>query len=151
MEYIESELAKRRQTVPSSTTHPSSSSLPNFSSHASHGAEGPERPHQKQPASLGKLQEIDLGPSATIKNIALTAKVLDGSPASSEPEKPPKPRLGRNGKPIRPRKRRHSEDLKRDKLVEEVLRESKCKPPSHTPTSLYSYLTIQSGNLRRTP
>ena len=36
-------------------------------------------------------------------------------------------RLGRDGKPWRGRKRRGSEDIKRDKLVEDVLRENRCK------------------------
>lgn len=36
-----------------------------------------------------------------------------------------KVRLGKNGKPRRTRRRRNSDDMKRDKLVEEVLRESK--------------------------
>ncbi len=45
-----------------------------------------------------------------------------------------KPKLGKDGKPWRGRKRRTSDDIKRDKLVEEVLRESRRerfpKPPS---------------------
>ena len=36
-----------------------------------------------------------------------------------------KPRLRKDGKPWRGRRRRNSEDIKRDKLVEEVLRESR--------------------------
>jgi hypothetical protein len=36
-------------------------------------------------------------------------------------------RLGRNGKPRRQPKRRNSEDLRRDQLVEAVMREAKRK------------------------
>lgn len=81
----------------------------------------------RQPAALGKLHEIDLGPDATLRNIARTEaahRKLEGI----EPEidqSTGKVRLRRDGKPWRPRKRRNSEDVKRDKLVEEVMRESK--------------------------
>ena len=78
----------------------------------------------RQPAALGKLHEIDLGPDATARNIALTEAAqrrLDGQPEEDE-----KPRLRRDGKPFR-RKRRTSTDIKRDKLVEEVMRESRLE------------------------
>jgi len=44
-----------------------------------------------------------------------------------KPAKPRRARLGRDGRPLkpRPRKRRNSEDVKRDALVEEVLKESR--------------------------
>jgi len=46
-----------------------------------------------------------------------------------KPRKPRKPRIGRDGKLMkpRPRKRRNSEDIKRDQLVEQVLRESRLE------------------------
>ena len=78
----------------------------------------------RQPAALGRLHEIDLGPDATARNIALTEAAqrrLDGQPEEEE-----KPRLRRDGKPFR-RKRRTSTDIKRDKLVEEVMRESRLE------------------------
>lgn len=81
-------------------------------------------PGGRQPAALGRLHEVDLGPDATARNIALTEAAqrrLDG-----EPEEDEKPRLRRDGKPFR-RKRRTSTDVKRDKLVEEVMRESKLE------------------------
>lgn len=79
----------------------------------------------RQPAALGRLHEIDLGPDATARNIALTEAAqrrLDGQ--SDEDNE--KPRLRRDGKPFR-RKRRTSTDTKRDKLVEEVMRESRLE------------------------
>lgn len=88
-------------------------------------------PRERRPASLGKLMEIDLGPDATLRNIARTeaatrrintgeAEELENDPVGR------KMRLGRDGKPFRPRRyRRNSNDVKRDKLVEEVMKESR--------------------------
>ncbi|KAF2807754.1 uncharacterized protein BDZ99DRAFT_65281 [Mytilinidion resinicola] len=89
-----------------------------------------EKARERQPAGVGKLQEIDLGPDATAQNIARTEaarRKMEGLP-DDEPQsglRPGKVRLGRDGKPWRGRKRRNSEDIKRDLLVEEVLRESR--------------------------
>ncbi|KAF2495662.1 hypothetical protein BU16DRAFT_487312 [Lophium mytilinum] len=89
-----------------------------------------EKARERQPAGVGKLQEIDLGPDATAQNIARTEaarRKMEGVPGD-EPQsglRPGKVRLGRDGKPWRGRKRRNSEDVKRDLLVEEVLRESR--------------------------
>lgn len=54
---------------------------------------------------------------------------LDGEEVEDEdkPQKSGKVRLGRDGKPWRGRKRRGSDDVKRDKLVEEVLRENRLE------------------------
>lgn len=97
----------------------------------------PSRPSgQRQPVSLGKIQEIDLGQDATLRNARRTEMALrkqNGETVIEEEQPPPKPRklrIGRDGKPLRPRrgpKRRNSEDVQRDKLVEEVLRETKCE------------------------
>lgn len=90
---------------------------------------------KRQPAGLGKLQEIDLGAESTLRNIArteaATRRLETGE--SAEPEELPgrhkpgkKVRLGPDGKPWRGRRnRRTSEDIARDKLVEEVLREAR--------------------------
>ena len=121
MAYVDSELAKRQRQDQSTSTN-------TLNGHAlsPNGAfldTGPNR----QPAALGKLHEIDLGPDATLRNIALTEaaqRKLEGM----EPEidqATGKVRLRKDGKPWRPRRRRNSEDVKRDKLVEEVMRESK--------------------------
>ncbi|KAH6682261.1 hypothetical protein F5X68DRAFT_192610 [Plectosphaerella plurivora] len=81
----------------------------------------------------GKLMEIDLGDEARARNIALTQhaarRLNDPSaahiPDSDQSRSVKKPRLGRDGKPYRPRNRRGSEDIARDRLVEEILHESR--------------------------
>jgi hypothetical protein len=74
-----------------------------------------------------------------MKNIARTeaaARRLDGEEMPVEENRgEKKPRLGRNGKPWRSRRRRNSDDVKRDELVEEVLRESKCMSKCPTPNA----------------
>ncbi|KAF4628013.1 hypothetical protein G7Y89_g10138 [Cudoniella acicularis] len=88
---------------------------------------------QRQPAALGKLMEIDLGDEARDKNVERTDRAkrrLDGEEVEEEGvpgRKPGKVRLGRDGKPWRGRKRRGSDDVKRDQLVEEVLRENRLE------------------------
>lgn len=86
------------------------------------------------PTSIRQLSEVDLGSLAHDTNLARTQAALErvqsGRPPVEEvaaPPKPRKPRLGRDGKPMkpRPRKRRNSEDIARDALVEQVLRENK--------------------------
>ena len=121
--YIDSELAKRQlQTQSTSATTLNGHELSHSGALLNAGS-------NRQPAALGKLHEIDLGPDATLRNIALTEaaqRKLEGI----EPEidqSTGKIRLRRDGKPWRPRKRRNSEDVKRDKLVEEVMRESKLE------------------------
>lgn len=89
-------------------------------------------------ASMGKLQEVDLGPTAAMKNIELTEKALKRS-AGQDDDVTEQGRSG-NGKGrggryrgrVRPRT---EEDIRRDKMVEEILSESKRK---------YIYLTITS-------
>ena len=84
---------------------------------------------QRQPAALGKLHEIDLGPDATLRNIART-EAAQRRLGGGEPDidiSTGKVRLRRDGKPYGWRKRRNSDDVKRDKLVEEVMRESRLE------------------------
>jgi hypothetical protein len=142
MAYIDSELAKRSQAqaqaqvqaqAQSQASHahppPSTSSQPTKSITDSKK----ELDVQRQPAALGKLLEIDLGDEARNKNVERTNQArrrLDGEEIEDETvpgKKTGKLRLGRDGKPWRGRKRRASDDIKRDKLVEEVLRENRCK------------------------
>jgi hypothetical protein len=78
----------------------------------------------------GKLMEIDLGDEARARNIAETERArrrLEGLPDEEVDSdgRPRKVRLGRDGKPWRGRNRRNSEDIKRDQLVEEFLRENR--------------------------
>lgn len=74
------------------------------------------------------LSEVDLGPSTTSSNFTRTAAALNGEPAIEGPSKKQrrrKPRLGRDGKPLRPRPRKgpNTDDLARSALVEQVLHE----------------------------
>lgn len=121
MAYIDSELAKRqRQNQSTSTQNLTEQELSPNGALLNAGL-------NRQPAGLGKLHEIDLGPDATLRNIALTEaaqRKLEGLEPEID-ESTGKVRLRKDGKPWRPRKRRNSEDIKRDKLVEEVMRESK--------------------------
>lgn len=140
MDYIESQMAKRHERDTPSDTRASKPNDDEMSSGGLiKGTPGDQFP-ERQPASLGKLHEIDLGPDAKLRNIARTeaaAKRLvgdesplpEGEEEDEEEEtskmKKKQPRLGKDGKPWRGRKRRNSEDIKRDQLVEEVMRESK--------------------------
>ncbi len=140
--YIESEMAKRRlgQSLPLTTTKStedqSSESESGSGSESEDYEDDPtnDKPMaQRHPASLGKIHEIDLGTDATLRNAERTQTALrraqNREVLPAEDDKPRKPRLGRDGKPMkpRPRKRRNSEDIKRDQLVEQVLRESRLE------------------------
>ncbi|KAH6666589.1 hypothetical protein B0J14DRAFT_629722 [Halenospora varia] len=142
MAYIDSELAKRNASSSSiqSSTKPPSTTLPTRSPNTETGNENgdgmvPKKDPDvnRQPATLGKLMEIDLGPSARETNEQLTDRAkrrLEGEdlPDESITKKPAKVRLGRDGKPFRSkRKRRNSDDIARDKLVEDVLRDNRLE------------------------
>jgi hypothetical protein len=62
---------------------------------------------------VGKLMEVDLP-------VAPSSRTPDAAPPQ-----PKKQRLGPDGKPWRGRRRRGSDDIKRDQLVEEFLHENK--------------------------
>lgn len=134
MDYIESQMARRQERdMPSDSRTSMTNDDDNDVGGIVKGSSGDQFP-EKQPASLGKLHEIDLGPDAKLRNIERTeaaAKRLVGdespAPDGEEESSPKKVRLGKDGKPWRGRKRRNSEDVKRDQLVEEVMRESKRK------------------------
>lgn len=141
MAYIDSELAKRqgyKNFAPNSNGQHNG----NLSINGALIDAGLNR----QPAALGRLHEFDLGPDATLKNIARTEAAkrrLEGGDAGIEDERGKIP-LRRNGKPWRGRRRRNSDDLKRDKLVEEVMRETRCTseaPLSFTLSIRQSYLS----------
>lgn len=97
---------------------------------------------QREPASLGKLHEIDLGQEAKLQNIARTEAATrrlagddrDVLPAHEDSTSSIST-SGKDGRPWRNRKRRNSEDIERDRLVEEVLRESKCMSCTRTSKS----------------
>ena len=73
-------------------------------------------------AGQGKLQEVDLGPEAASRTHKDWKQLEGEAPAS-------RIRLGRDGKPRRGPKRRNSNDIRRDQMVEAVLREAKCTLP----------------------
>ncbi|KAI5291144.1 hypothetical protein KEM54_006134 [Ascosphaera aggregata] len=124
MLYIESELAKRRHG-PEGQSSDSKGAKP--STVASSTTSQPPHMAPRQAATLGKLHEVDLGPATKHDNITRTeaaARRLAGSnPASVESNDSSSTRKG--GKNWRGAKRRTSEDIRRDQLVEEVLRESR--------------------------
>lgn len=125
MAYIDSELAKRRH---GHERHLHTSNSQNLDDCSIDDLPADLAKH-RQPAALGKLQEIDLGLDATLRNIARTEaakKRLEGGEPEVD-EATGKVRLRRDGKPWRGRRRRNSDDVKRDKLVEEVMKESRRK------------------------
>ncbi|PVH88362.1 hypothetical protein DL98DRAFT_648503 [Cadophora sp. DSE1049] len=145
MAYIDSELAKRRavegahalppnqdsgiataMATSTSTIAPSTSGT-TLPSHVRN-----TDPTQRQPATIGKLQEIDLGDEARNRNIERTNNArrrMDGEIVEEVVQggKKKKVRLNRDGTVWVPRKRRGSEDIKRDQLVEAVLRENRLE------------------------
>lgn len=134
MAYVDSELAKRRRGHShAGGTSPYTNGYGSLDASTAGGASKDGLP-QRQPAALGKLHEIDLGPDATLRNIARTEAAKRRLEAGDEVELQDgvqKVRLRKDGKPWRGRRRRNSEDVKRDRLVEEVLRESRRPFASH--------------------
>ncbi|KAJ4295736.1 hypothetical protein N0V88_004438 [Collariella sp. IMI 366227] len=94
----------------------------------------------------GRLLEIDLGEEARARNVEMTERArrrLQGQIDEEEHDesrggRPGKVRLGRDGKPMRPRNRRGSDAIKRDQLVEEFLSENRPKTDNPQLTSTTS-------------
>ena len=90
---------------------------------------------ESQRVMHGKLLEIDLGDEARARNVEMTERArrrlqglgADGDEGETQQRKPTTTRLGPDGKPWRGRKRRGSEDIKRDQLVEQFLHENSRK------------------------
>ncbi|KAJ5097546.1 hypothetical protein N7456_008267 [Penicillium angulare] len=123
MAYIDSEMAKRynRSPVPDNIEAHNKEELQRI-------VESSKSEAQREPAALGKLHEIDLGQETKMRNIARTQAATrrlvgdEDSLATGDIET----QLDRGtDKGRRSRKRRNSADVERDRLVEEVLRESK--------------------------
>lgn len=131
--YIDSKMAEmNRQKAAAAAEVAASTSSNTMGAEALARTRAGELPRERRPAGMGKLEEIDLGPDATLRNIertvAATKRLENGALADVEDAgSGGKVRLGRDGKPWRGRKRRTSEDIRRDQLVEEVLRESRCR------------------------
>jgi len=130
---------------PATSTDPtaSSSSEPQPSSSLTASAFWqPTRPTDRG-ATLGKLHEVDLGEENKLKNIHRTAEATrrleDTTTTTSTSITTDDPAFSSKS---RKRRRRNSQDIQRDKLVEEVLKESKRtsrKPPT-TPFSANVYI-----------
>jgi hypothetical protein len=121
MAYVEFEMLKRRgEPLPtrSSPTDDDSAGGREGGSSGQGSYWVPTRPEARG-ATLGKLHEVDLGQEARERNIALTAAALNGEPLPSSSD----PSTTSNSK--RSRKRRSSQDVERDRLVEEVLKETR--------------------------
>ena len=135
-EYIESELAKRHAAEASAAA--AASGMEQHVEPTGPTIADAQGKPVAQPAMQGKLMEIDLGDEARARNVAMTERarrralgeaVDEGEDASAGLSRPRKVRLGRDGKPWRGRNRRNSEDVKRDQLVEEFLKENRRKDP----------------------
>ncbi|KAL2685524.1 hypothetical protein Neosp_006624 [[Neocosmospora] mangrovei] len=122
MEYIESRLSNRAS---GNTSQSKSSSAPR-SDTASHATSAPPKETNGREVMQGHLMEIDLGDDVRDRNVARTERITQGGHEEvPQGRRAKKPRLGRDGKPWRPRNRRGSDAIKRDQLVEEVLRETR--------------------------
>ncbi|OAP65213.1 hypothetical protein AYL99_01185 [Fonsecaea erecta] len=135
--FIDSEMARRRSHL-ATPSNVSSRNLEEDTDQDSPSSNEPGPPIQKtsstNPTTTRQLAEVDLGDSVHDTNLARTRAALERVQAGrapveevDKPLKPRKPRLGRDGKPMRPRprKRRNSEDIARDALIEQFLHENK--------------------------
>ncbi|CEI64101.1 hypothetical protein FVEN_g8951 [Fusarium venenatum] len=130
MDYIESRLSNRAARDSSKPTSSASASDPTRQSSTM------ATKHETGRAVMqGQLMEIDLGDHAQDSSAARNAGAGQGD---GDERRAKKPRLRRDGKPWRPRKRRDSDAVKRDQLVDEILREAKL--------DLYEPTAEQSGN-----
>lgn len=138
MSYIDSELAKRRLDSGESAqdqkqTHQTMSDIEHLRMQSLEQSSKPLG--QRPPAMLGKLQEVDLGDEVRELNMSRTRRRLNGQELTEEDttkkkeEPKPRPGLGPDGKPWRPRKSRgrNEEDIRRDAAVDAVLRENRIE------------------------
>jgi hypothetical protein len=82
---------------------------------------------------MGKIEEVDIAPVQ--KRTDEKWRRLENG--EFEHVATGKVRLGRDGKPRRPPKRRNSNDVRRDQMVEAVLSEAKRKIAEHDIASIY--------------
>ncbi|KAK8089666.1 hypothetical protein PG997_004627 [Apiospora hydei] len=125
-DYIAAQLAKRH--APTSLESPAAAQSRSLE-HANGSTHAVPKP-EGHIAMQGKLLEVDLGDEVRNRNANMTERarrLLAGEKVDDEePAGPPKKvRLGRDGKPWRPRNRRDSDAMKRDQLVEELMRENR--------------------------
>ena len=121
MAYIDAELAKKVHFTATNCSNQNTSTIQVNTLFDKTRAEAPAAStapaEQRQPTALGKLEEIDL---------ASIPQPQRKPPHSQDAAPKPRIRIGRNGKPYTPRerKRRNSEDIRRDALVEAVLQDT---------------------------
>ena len=145
--YIESEMEKRRRAkagADSSNTsqqsHPSSSSQSSGRDASKNAFWQPTRPADRG-ATLGKLHEVDLGEENKIRNITRTKEATRRLEGGGEPMEDVQ-MDGKAGKKSYRRRRRNSQDIQRDKLVEEVLKESKRMVFTHPILKVYKLVKL---------
>lgn len=128
MAYIESKLGHNPQSLNSPFT---SIGEPQTESSKNEKVSQSKEP-QRAPTTMGQLLEIDLGEEARLRNAHRTEMARRKAAGESidldeSLHPPPKPRLGRGGKPWRGRKRRGSDDMQRDALVDAILHENRLE------------------------
>ncbi|RKF63881.1 putative mrna splicing factor rna helicase protein [Erysiphe neolycopersici] len=151
MAYVDSELAKRSsqglqasadiqkttQQQPTASKHVNIPHIPGSSDHKLNDISKVKATiAPRQPVMLGMLQEIDLGDEARERNVKMTEQAtrrLDGEVIEDEQEtgkhrrRGGKTMPGKDGKSWWERKRRRGDDIKRDQLVDQVLRENRLE------------------------
>ncbi|KAK7952031.1 mRNA splicing factor rna helicase [Apiospora aurea] len=158
-DYIAAQLAKRH--APTSLESPSAAQSRSLE-HANGSTHTVPKP-EGHIAMQGKLLEVDLGDEVRNRNANMTERarrLLAGEKVDDEePAGPPKKvRLGRDGKPWRPRNRRDSDAMKRDQLVEELMRENRrewfpllCATQTSAKTNLLSPIKSTCTRRRKPP
>lgn len=159
--YVEAEMARRRGIAAAAAAAAENTNIDNGSRHNTETTTTTSRftPAQRNAASLGKLHEIDLGPSATEANIARTEaaarSLLDPSQSTSTSTSTTNPDQQttttttttatanqKSKRPFNKRSRRTSTDIARDTLVEQILHETALStflPPNSTTTNPTSH------------
>ncbi|KAH6961022.1 hypothetical protein HG530_004768 [Fusarium avenaceum] len=117
MDYIESRLSNRAGGNSSQTTTSASPSDP-----ARQLATTTSNHESGRAVMQGQLVEIDLGDHGDVPR---SGHATQGDGAADGERRAKKPRLRRDGKPWRPRNRRDSDAVKRDQIVDEILREAR--------------------------
>ncbi|EDN98006.1 hypothetical protein SS1G_12863 [Sclerotinia sclerotiorum 1980 UF-70] len=146
MAYIESKLGHNSQSVNSPFTHPESGTSKNEISTLQ------SKEPQRAPTTMGQLLEIDLGEEARVRNAHRTemarrkaaGESIDLEEFAQNP--PSKSRLGRDGKPWRGRKRRGSDDIQRDALVDAILHENRLDIYEPVPSSSLLSKEVEGPN-----
>lgn len=136
MAYIESKLG-HTSTSPVNSPFTTPAEIKSKNETATNVSKEPQR----APTTMGQLLEIDLGEEARARNAHRTemarriaaGEKIDVDESMEKPQA--KIRLGRDGKPWRGRKRRGSDDIQRDALVDAILHENRLEIYESVPSS----------------